>query len=212
MAVEFLVNRLKALVLLLFGVFRRALCCLRRRRRSSCDSIPLSAVGVIPNATNNPNTELEKWDHWEENPVVVVPDRPVNTVQSKIEQYRQQVTKSTEPPEEEQQPNFFQDMTPKITRQTKILIKDKKAENSYENARHSAKFAVATDPIPTNELKEWEDNAVSWEEETSEEFGDPTRVLREQKRREREQRLFEQQQKRLERNARPQPLGAKISS
>ncbi|XP_043498210.1 receptor-binding cancer antigen expressed on SiSo cells [Polistes fuscatus] len=212
MAVEFIVNRLKALVLLLFGVFRRAMCCLRRRRRSSCDSIPLSAVGVIPNPSNNLNTELEKWDHWEENPVVVVPDRPVNTVQSKIEQYRQQVTKSTESPEEEQQPNFFQDMTPKITRQTKILIKDKKAENSYDNARHFAKFAVATDPIPTNELKEWEDNAVSWEEETSEEFGDPTRALREQKRREREQRLFEQQQKRLERNARPQPLGAKISS
>ncbi|XP_035731313.1 receptor-binding cancer antigen expressed on SiSo cells-like [Vespa mandarinia] len=209
MAVEFLVNRLKALVLLLFGVFRRAMCCLRRRRRSSCDSIPLSAVGVVPNASNNSNTELEKWDHWEENPVVVVPDKPVNMVQSKIEQYRQQVTKSTEPPMEEQQPNFFEDMTPKITRQTKILIKDKKVENTFRN---STKFAVATDPIPTNELKEWEDNAVSWEEETSEEIGDPTKALREQKRREREQRLFEQQQKRLERNARPQPLGAKINS
>lgn len=206
MAVEFLVNRLKALVLLLFGVFRRAMCCLRRRRRSSCDSIPLSAVGVVP---NNTNTELEKWDHWEENPVVVVPDRPVNVVQSKIEQYRQQVAKSTEPPDEEQQPNFFEDMTPRITRQTKILIKDKKAENA---SKSSIKFAVTTDPIPTNELKEWEDNATSWEEETSEEFGDPTRALREQKRREREQRLFEQHQKRLERNARPQPLGAKISS
>lgn len=146
MAVEFLVNRLKALVLLLFGVFRRAMCCLRRRRRSSCDSIPLSAVGVVPNASINSNTvsflrwdflgstckwyfvdffkyfcnyyisnywgcllkELEKWDHWEENPVVVVPDKPVNTVQSKIEQYRQQVTKSTETPVEEQQPNFFE--------------------------------------------------------------------------------------------------------
>ncbi|KAK2582094.1 hypothetical protein KPH14_002796 [Odynerus spinipes] len=209
MAVEFLVNRLKALVVLLFGVFRRAMCCLRRRRRSSCDSIPLSAVGVVPNASNNSSTELEKWDHWEENPVVVVPDRPVNVVQTKIEQYRQQVTKSTEPQDEEQQPNFFEDMTPRITRQTKILIKDKRAENT---SRNSAKFAVATDPVPTNELKEWEDNAASWEEETSEEFGDPTKALREQKRREREQRLFEQQQKRLERNARPQPLGAKISS
>lgn len=209
MAVEFLVNRLKALVLLLLGVFRRAMCCLRRRRRSSCDSIPLSAVGVIPNASNNSNTELEKWDRWEENPVVVVPDRPVNVVQSKIKQYRQQMIKSTEPPDDEQQPNFFEDMTPRITRQTKILIKDKRAENA---SRNSTKFAVVNDPVPTNELKEWEDNTASWEEETSEEFGNLTKALRDQKRREREQRLFEQQQKRLEHNARPQPLGAKINS
>lgn len=46
----------------------------------------------------------------------------------------------------------------------------------------------------------------------SEEIGDPTKALREQKRKEREQRLFEQQQKRLERNPRPQPLGAKLNS
>ena len=53
MAVEFLVNRLKALLVLVLGAFKRAMCCLRRKRRSSCDSIPLSAVGVIPNLTNN---------------------------------------------------------------------------------------------------------------------------------------------------------------
>lgn len=63
-----------------------------------------------------------------------------------------------------------------------------------------------------SELGEWEDNTVGWEEETSKEFGDPTKTLREQKRREREQRLFEQQQKRIERNSRPQPLGAKLTS
>ncbi|XP_076753582.1 uncharacterized protein LOC143425025 [Xylocopa sonorina] len=209
MAVEFLVNRLKALVVLLLGVFRRAMCCLRRRRRSSCDSIPLSAVGVVPNNSNNPTAqpESEQWDQWEENPVVVVPDRPVNTIQAKIEQYRQQASKSSEP--EEQQPNFFEDMTPKITAQTKILVKDKASENTSWN---SSKFAMASDPIPSNELGEWEDNAVGWEEETAKEFGDPTKTLREQKRREREQRLFEQQQKRIERNSRPQPLGAKLSS
>lgn len=51
--------------------------------------------------------ELEHWDQWEENPVVIVPDRPVDTIQAKIEQYRQQASK---PPEstEEQQPDFFE--------------------------------------------------------------------------------------------------------
>ncbi|XP_017880136.1 receptor-binding cancer antigen expressed on SiSo cells [Ceratina calcarata] len=204
MALDFIVNRLKALALILLGVFRRAICCLRRRRRSSCDSIPLSAVGVVPSSTQ---PELEQWDQWEENPVVVVPDRPVNAVQAKIDQYRQQASKPPESPEEHQ-PNFFEDMTPKITAQTKILVKDR-AESMNKN---SLKFAVLSDPIPTNELGEWEDNAGSWEEETAKEFGDTTRTLREQKRREREQRLFEQQQKRIERNSRPQPLGAKLAS
>jgi len=51
--------------------------------------------------------ELEQWDKWEENPVVVIPDKPVNPVQVKIEQYRQQVVKPPESPAEEQL-NFFE--------------------------------------------------------------------------------------------------------
>ncbi|KAG5315743.1 RCAS1 protein, partial [Acromyrmex insinuator] len=203
MAVEFLMNRLKALFVLLFGIFKRAMCCLRRRRRSSCDSVPLSTVGVVPNVLTS-STELEQWDKWEENPIVVIPDKPVNTVQAKIEQYRQQVIKPPESPTEEQL-NFFEDMTPKITRQAKILIKDKHADGS---SRNIAKF-TAMDPVPTNELGEWEENSAGWEVD---DFNDPTKVLREQRRREREQRLMEQQQKRLERTAKPQPLGAKLCS
>lgn len=51
--------------------------------------------------------ELEQWDKWEENPVVVIPDKPVNTIQAKIEQYRQQVNKAPESPTEERL-NFFE--------------------------------------------------------------------------------------------------------
>lgn len=208
MAIEFMANWLKALVLLLLGIFRQAMCCLRRRRRSSCDSIPLSTVRVVSNAQNN-STELEQWDQWDENLVVTVPDKPVNTIQVKIEQYRQQVAKTPDAATEEPQPNFFEDMTPKITKQQKILIKDKKSENVSWN---SSKFAVLTEPVPTNELGEWEDNTGGWEEETAEEFGEATKSFREQKRREREQRLYEQHLKRLERTTRIQPLGAKLAS
>lgn len=184
------------------------MCCLRRRRKSSCDSIPLSTVGVVPNVLTN-STELEQWDKWEENPIVVIPDKPVNPVQAKIEQYRQQVVKPPESPTEERL-NFFEDMTPKITRQTKILIKDNHMDNSSSNA---TKFS-AMDPIPTvtNELEEWEENTAAWEVDAIEEFNDPTKVLREQRRREREQRLIEQHQKRLERTTKPQSLGAKVYS
>lgn len=199
-------NRLKALLVLLFGMFKRAMCCLRRRRRSSCDSVPLSTVGVVPNVLTS-STELEQWDKWEESPVVVIPDKPVNTVQAAIEQYRQQVSKPPESPTEEQL-NFFEDMTPRITRQTKILIKDKHGDGSSHNA---ANF-TAMDPAPTNELDEWEENAAGWEVDAMDDFNDSFKVLREQRRREREQRLMEQQQKRLERTAKPQPLGAKLCS
>ncbi|KAL0121766.1 hypothetical protein PUN28_006910 [Cardiocondyla obscurior] len=206
MAMEFLINRLKALLVLLFGLFKRAMCCLRRRRRSSCDSVPLSAIGVIPNVLTS-STEIEHWDKWEENPVVVIPDKPINTVQAKIDQYRQQVMK---PPDTltEEQLNFFEDMTPKITRQTKILIKDKHADSL---SRNIAKF-TAMDPVPTNELEEWEENTAGWEKDAMNDFNDTTKAVREQRRREREQRLIEQQQKRLERTIKPQPLGAKLGS
>lgn len=196
-------NRLKALLVLLFGVFKRAMCCLRRRRRSSCDSVPLAAIGVVPNVLTS-STEMEQWDKWEENPVVVIPDKPVNTVQAKIEQYRQQVIKPETPTEE--QLNFFEDMTPKITRQTKILIKDKHADASSHN---TAKF-TAMDRVPTNELEEWEENTAGWEVDAIDDFNDATKVLREQRRRERELRLIEQQQRRQERTAKP--LGAKLCS
>jgi len=49
MAISFIVNRLKALFLLVLGVVKRALCCFRRRRRASGDPVPLTAVGVVPN-------------------------------------------------------------------------------------------------------------------------------------------------------------------
>lgn len=207
MAMQFLINRLKALFLLLLGAFRRAMCCFRRRRRSSCDSIPLSAVGVVPDRPNN-REDLVQWEQWEENPVVVVSNKPINPIQEKIDQYRQQAFKPPSP-EEELHPNFFEDMTPKITKQTKVLIRDKKTENVNKN---SSKFEIMTDPLPTSELKEWEENATGWEEETAGEFSDPTEILREQRKREREQRLFEQQKKRLEKHLRPQLLGAKITS
>jgi hypothetical protein len=53
MAIGFMVNRMKALFLFLFGVVKRALCCFRRRRRASGDPIPLTAVGVVPNNVNS---------------------------------------------------------------------------------------------------------------------------------------------------------------
>ncbi|CAG5107274.1 Protein of unknown function [Cotesia congregata] len=75
-----------------------------------------------------------------------------------------------------------------------------------------SKFAIASERVPTNELETWDENATGWEEETVEEFGDPTEEIREQRRRERERRLYEQHQRRMDYNFRPPPLGEKINS
>lgn len=51
--------------------------------------------------------ETNQWDQWEESPVVVIPDKPVDPIQQKIEQYRQQIAKPPEAVEEEPQ-NYFE--------------------------------------------------------------------------------------------------------
>lgn len=51
--------------------------------------------------------ELVQWEQWEENPVVIVSNKPINPIQEKIDQYRQQVFKPPSP-EEELHPNFFE--------------------------------------------------------------------------------------------------------
>lgn len=48
-----------------------------------------------------------QWEQWEENPVVVVSNKPINPIQEKIDQYRQQAFKPPSP-EEELHPNFFE--------------------------------------------------------------------------------------------------------
>lgn len=216
MALEFMINRLKALVVILMGIFRRALCCLKRRRRSSCDTIPLSSVGVVPNIVNNNHVDQENWDQWDDNSIVVIPNnnKPVNIVQSKIEQYRQQIAKPPNDAIDEPQVNYFEDMTPRITKQKKILLASSSSlTTSEESSMNLSKFAVAAERLPTKDLEVWDDNQIGWEEETSEEFGDPTYELREQRRRERQRKLYEQQQKKMEyNNFRPQSLGEKITS
>lgn len=58
-------------------------------------------------------------------------------------------------------------------------------------------------------MGEWEENS-GWEGETMD--WSVKVALHEKKKQERERKLWEQQQKRLERNSRPVPLGAKVSS
>lgn len=134
-------QKLKSFLLFFVGLFRRALCCFRRKRRPSSDSIPLLAVGVVPNNSVNGCADMENWNNWDESNRTEI-TKP-NSIQQHIEMYRQQTLlarqKSTESQEETQE-NFFEDMAPRITRQTKIFL------NSDENNEMNVSSRLSLNP------------------------------------------------------------------
>lgn len=109
-----IVGKLKAIFVFFVGLFRRVICCFRKRRRLSTDE-PLTYVGVVKNQYSN--NDLERWEEWKDNEYQI--DKKPSTVEEHIQLYRMQ---QVQQPVEEVQPDFFEDMTPKITKQTKIVL------------------------------------------------------------------------------------------
>lgn len=120
MDLTFITNKLKSLILFIVATFRRALCCFRRRKRVSfSENDQLTHVGVVANQTVN---EFENWNDWNNDSIN---NRKPQTVQEHIEYYRKkqaQITGEKVDDVEEIEENFFEDMTPNITKQMKVLI------------------------------------------------------------------------------------------
>lgn len=54
-----LITKLKGLFLIILSVFRRALCCFRKRRRNShCESEILTTIGIVPAYSNTTETKI----------------------------------------------------------------------------------------------------------------------------------------------------------
>lgn len=208
-----MINRLKALVLLFIGGIKRALCCFRRRRKVSFDSVPLTTIGVVPNYAGsisderNP-TDLQSWNSWDENPVSIITENKPSSIQQHIELYRQKSRHATDPEETEPQPDLFEDMVPKITRQPKILLKVD-SEPAKRNESLSSRLTLSEDTqlFASADLETWEDSQ-GWEDQTQEDWNADT-ILREKRQLEKQRRLAELQQKRQLRTG---GLGARISS
>lgn len=134
MAMQVLLQAIKSILFFIVGIWKRALCCFRRRRRMSCDSVPLTAVGVISDFPRQAaGGELENWNNWDENNTNYKP----NSIQEHIEYYRQQAMAArsiSSETEEETKEDFFQDMTPRITRQAKVFIDNGETDNSKPNS------------------------------------------------------------------------------
>lgn len=120
MIVLVLVSKVRSLVLFFVGLFRRALCCFRRKRRLSQDDEPLVYVGVgsQSHGLNAGADDMSEWE-WTDGEVKKAP----SSVQEHIELYRQQQALAARKVEGEVDvKDLFEDMTPRITRQTKVLI------------------------------------------------------------------------------------------
>uniref|UniRef100_A0A6M2DXN5 Putative receptor-binding cancer antigen n=1 Tax=Xenopsylla cheopis TaxID=163159 RepID=A0A6M2DXN5_XENCH len=184
-----LITKLKGLFLIILSVFRRALCCFRKRRRNShCESEILTTIGIVPAYSNTTETKIkpddQNWNSWEEKPV---------TIQDHIERYRQQriAIKEASP---EPVPDYFQDMTPKLTRQPKVLIQ---TQNNLE-VNQVSRLAVNNAVPITADLETWDDNKNGWEDESE----NAMEILREKRRQERREQLEKGQQKKHE----PRPV------
>lgn len=131
-------TKLRGLVFFIISLFRKALCCFKRRRRSSCDSVPLTHVGIV--SDQNPiSSDTQEWTEWDHS-ANLSQDPKTRTIQQQIEMYRQQTIAAHQIREESQETNeedLFNDMAPKITRQKKVFV-----STSTQDKTKSDRFAL----------------------------------------------------------------------
>nr|CAH7728635.1 unnamed protein product [Callosobruchus chinensis] len=187
MIISVVVNIIKCLIALVANLFRRVLCCFKRRRRdSNSECEPLTHV-----VSSGDEESFQNWE-WEEK----LAHKEPKTVQDHIELYRKQKTQavlSKESNELEEQLNFFEDMTPHITKQMKVVLDTNEQHKANQTSGNRLNFDEnSVNAIITEELREW-DESSGWENELLDH--DAQKALREKKKQERERRALEQQQK-----------------
>ncbi|CAG5124483.1 unnamed protein product [Candidula unifasciata] len=93
--------------------------------------------------------------------------------------------------------NFFEDMTPQVKRQPKILIR-KKDSSQPSGGSLSNRLAVLSDvPFSNSELEAWEEQANAWDTEVASDdlIWQAEEAIKETRRKERMERHMEQQKK-----------------
>lgn len=199
---NFIFSKVKFLIVSLVELFRYVCCFRKSRRKLSSEFVPLSSVGVIPSEKLLQITTDD--DHYRNS----IPDsvRQPRNVQDHINQYRQQKLRQlSSETSEEVQPDFFQDMQPKIIRQKKVLI----TTNENQNPSHSMSSRLSFTPISQgNELAAWEEmeSTGNWDVDES----NTDQILREKRLQERERRMLENMKKRMDKDR--NRIASKINS
>ncbi|XP_066252555.1 receptor-binding cancer antigen expressed on SiSo cells [Euwallacea similis] len=198
MILTWLLFKLKSFLLHFINIFRRAICCFRRRKVSYSDSEQLTHV-----VSNDLDNEPPTWTEWS---TETFKDKP-RTVQDYIEQYREQTIKSrTEKPEEiSKDEDLFESMTPQIKAQRKVLVSTEN-DQTQNQLRNNRLGVMSEDFLAAGELGEWDESSGWGGERLLDE--DAQKVLREQKRLDREKKALAQHQKRMEKTSRT--LGNKL--
>lgn len=187
-------NVIKSIFSFIFRIFsplKRLYC--RRKRRDSDTILPLANHYTIPEdftTIPGPSTqpELQSWDSWEGE----------DNKQKYSQNGRGIVSQRQISHEEEPEPDYFQDMTPKIKKQKKVFIGGNQNQNQN---RSSNLFAVSNDVLISTgpELGTWDDSQTGWEGEAIEDLsGQADAELREKRRQER---LYREQRKKQERDS-----------
>ncbi|XP_060525998.1 receptor-binding cancer antigen expressed on SiSo cells [Cylas formicarius] len=193
--------KIKSFLLACFKLLRRALCCLRRRKRSFAETVPLTQV-----VSNAESGEVHSWENdWGDDNTKREPEP--KTVQDYIDLYRQQTAGAAKSETSEEELNFFEDMTPRITKQTKLFIPHGANGSNPSTANRLNFVDDSASIIPSSELREW-DETTGWDGELLDQ--DAQKELRQQKRLERERKAWEQHQKRLEKANKS--LGLKLNT
>ncbi|XP_072317113.1 receptor-binding cancer antigen expressed on SiSo cells [Eucyclogobius newberryi] len=183
----------------LLSFFKKLICRSGRGRKLSGDQVTLPTTvdySLVPKQSAQP--EIEEWSSWDE-------DAPTSI---KIEGGNGNLTPSANDQEEE--PDYFKDMTPTIRKTQKIVLKKREPINYLVpdgSSGFSSRLAASQDMMsfspPSAELGEldnWQGDANAWEEE-SDVAWEAEEVLRQQKIVEREKRCMEQQRKKMEKDA-----------
>lgn len=175
-------GRIKAVLVFILNILRRSLCCFRRRRKLSVDSVPLTDVGVVPNyQPQQGNEDLSNWNRWEDG------EGPPQTVEDHIKLYRSKPKQ----PEALPQPDYFQDMEPDIKKQTKVILKPRDM-----NSSRLAFTADAIVPSGESELESWEENESRQNQWAEAEAWDADEILREKRKEEQKKKLMEREHRR----------------
>lgn len=99
MPILYVVNRIKALILIIINVFKRVMCIFHKRRRKPSGDIIMESV-VTESSIDKNRDKMIPWNSWEDN-------KPA-TVEDHIEQYRKSLTKLRSASEEiAHEPDFF---------------------------------------------------------------------------------------------------------
>ncbi|XP_062580197.1 receptor-binding cancer antigen expressed on SiSo cells-like isoform X2 [Saccostrea cucullata] len=185
------IKKIVNILLLILSPIKRLIC--GRKRRTSDTILPLSNHYSIPKDFNqmptNTKEEFQAWDDWNT-------DSKKQTTNGQLGNPRMMRGSQGEE-EEEEEIDYFSDMTPKIKKQKKVFI----GRDSAMSKSSTDKFAFAGD-APINqgsELGSWEDTENAWGDESMEDLSwHADAAIKQSRKSEQQRRLQEHARRKME--------------